>query len=174
MRIPKLKPLYLCLAITGLLVACDKDKPVDQAATMPAAPQAEPRIATPTKRPAPVPAPEGEKGADLLAEAGVALDFPHAIAYDIMDVSRAGTPRHRVLVEVLGGDLATAKQRLGQTLTGLGYAKKADTDKGGRVEQIYTMGGKPAYYLLIQPAGMGPKLVGKDAVGSIHVMWNIP
>lgn len=174
MRTPKLKSLYLCLAIAGLLAACGKDNPADEGEAIPAASQAEVPTAKPARRPAPVPAPEGEKGADLLAGAGVALDFPHAIAYDILDVSRAGTPRHRVLVEVLGGDFAAATQKLGQTLAGLGYIKKADTNKDGRIEQVYTMDGKPAYYLLMQPAGMGPKLVGKDAVGSIHIMWNIP
>lgn len=127
----------------------------------------------PASRPGPVRAPDDRKGEDILAKAGVEFDFPHAVMYDILDTSNAGTPRHRVLVEIQGGDFATAVKALEDSLAGLGYEKIRDTNKDGRIEQVFEQAGKPAYYLLMQPAGMGPRLSGPDSAGSIHIMWNI-
>ena len=168
-----MKKLFLSTALMVLIAGCNKE--TDQAPAQ-GEPAAQAPSATSVRAPVakPVAAPEGEKGVDMLTAAGIKLDFPHAVSYDIMDVSRAGTPRRRVLLEVLGGDFATATERFGQSLVNAGYAKTSDKNNGGRIDQIYEQAGKPAYYLLMQPAGMGPKLLGKDAVGSIHIMWNTP
>jgi hypothetical protein len=164
-------------AIAGLLLgACEKTEPVDQSGsgTQPqAVGNAAPPPASPVKPQRPVPAPAGQKGLDLLAEAGINLDFPHDVHYDILDTSHAGTRRHRVLLEVRDADFATVIRDFDESLEGLGYTKTTDKDTNGRVEQVYESKGKPAYYLLMQPAGMGPKLNSPDAVGSIHIMWNM-
>lgn len=117
-------------------------------------------------------APEGDTGTEFLASQGVALEFPHQINYDILDMSRNGTPRHRVLVEVLGGDFAQASAGFSSSLEKIGYRKAGETIDGQRIEQTFVQEGKPTYYLLIQPAGSGPQLGNPDAVGSIHIMWN--
>jgi hypothetical protein len=149
----KMKKLLLSAALVTLIAGCNKE--ADQTPAL-GEPAAQAPVAAPAQAPVakPVPAPEGDKGIDMLSAAGIKLDFPHAVSYDILDVSHAGTPRRRVLLEVLGGDFTVVTNRFGQSL----------------VDQA----GKPAYYLLMQPVGMGPKLLGKDAVGSIHIMWNTP
>lgn len=122
----------------------------------------------------PVPAPEGQKGADMLTAAGVILPFPHGVLYDILDTSSAGTPRHRVLYEVRTTAFPEAVKEVGNTLASRGYRKVDDRKDGDRIQQVFQADGKPTYYLILQPAGMGPKLTDPAATGSIHVMWNIP
>lgn len=117
-------------------------------------------------------APEGDSGSGFLADQGVAMTFPHEIGYDILDTSRNGTPRHRVLVEVLGGDFAKESVEFTTSLEKIGYRKASESVDGQRVEQVWVQEGKPTYYLLMQPVGSGPELGNADAVGSIHIMWN--
>lgn len=172
-----MKKIVLCIAIAAL-AACgghEESASQAQAASEPEA-RAEQKpeqnlVPAPGK---PVPAPEGQRGAEALAAAGVAFDFPHEVLYDILDVSAGGTPRHRVLVEIGGGDFQDATERFGQTLQGLGYELASDKKSGGRMDRTYTAEGKPTYYVIMQPSGMGPELRGKDSSGSIHIMWNIP
>jgi hypothetical protein len=121
-----------------------------------------------------VPAPEGQRGADILKAAGVEFDFPHEVLYDILDASASGTRRHRVLVEVKQGRFDDVAAQFGVALQARGYEKVSGKATGGRIDEVYAAEGKPTYYLIMQPAGMGPKLHGKDSVGSIHIMWNIP
>jgi hypothetical protein len=169
----KMKKLLLSAALVTLIAGCNKE--ADQTPAL-GEPAAQAPVAAPAQAPVakPVPAPEGDKGIDMLSAAGIKLDFPHAVSYDILDVSHAGTPRRRVLLEVLGGDFTVVTNRFGQSLVDAGYTKTSDKNNGGRIDQVYEQAGKPAYYLLMQPVGMGPKLLGKDAVGSIHIMWNTP
>ena len=171
-----MKKIALCLALAGLLGACDgRDEPVPQTQASPE-PEAraqvvQDRAPSPGK---PVPAPEGRRGVDALVEAGVSFDFPHEVLYDILDISAGGTPRHRVLVEVSGGGFEAAVAKFGQSLERLGYQVVSEKKNDGRIDLVYTADGKPTYYLIMQPAGMGPKLRGENSNGSIHVMWNIP
>lgn len=168
-----MKKLLLSAALVALIAGCNTE--TDQVPAQ-GEPVAQAPSATSVQAPVakPVAAPEGDKGVDMLSAAGIKLDFPHAVSYDIVDVSRAGTPRRRVLLEVLGGDFTTVTERFGQSLVDAGYTKTSDKNNGGRIDQVFEQAGKPAYYLLMQPVGMGPKLLGKDAVGSIHIMWNTP
>jgi hypothetical protein len=169
--------MHLLFAV-GLLAGCDAQH-AEQAAT-PDATQAatsetsasQPESAEPTPS-KPVTAPDGQKGVDLLAAAGVDLAFSHAINYDILDVSRNGTPRHRVLVEVLGDNFMGTVKQFDQVLAGLGYTVASNREEGGRIDRIYTSAGKPTYYLLMQAVGAGPKLGNPDATGSLHIMWNV-
>lgn len=141
-----------------------------QQATAPVAP-------LPASAPAPnrpVPAPPGNRGLDALAEAGVKFNFPHQVLYDILDVSGSGKQRHRVLVEIRDGELKHVADDFGQSLESLDYKKESDKEHNGRIDRVYTAHGKPAYYLIMQPAGMGPKLSGEESTGSLHIMWNIP
>lgn len=172
-----MRKIVLSIAITGLLAACGgHEEPASQPAA-PAGQEAANAPATTPRAPAPgrpIPAPEGQRGADILKAAGVELDFPHEVLYDILDASASGTRRHRVLVEVKQGKFDEVAAQFGVALQSRGYEKVSDKTTGGRIDQVYSAEGKPTYYLIMQPAGMGPKLHGKDSVGSIHIMWNIP
>lgn len=163
-----MKRLFLCIVAAGLLAACNGGKDDARGAGSPSA-VASQAVAPPTR---PAPAPEGQKGVEVLTGNGIELTFPHAINYDILDVSKNGTPRQRVLVEVLGGDFGVVAEQFAQLLVDQGYAMASDRTTGGRIERIYTQKGKPTYYLLMQPVGIGPKLGNPDATGSIHIMWN--
>lgn len=164
-----MKKFVICLLAASLLAACNK--PEEPEATAPAVAPADPT--PPTAQPRPVPAPEDEQGIDILEVAGVEFGFPHQVLYDILDTSKRGTPRHRVLVEIRSGDFNDVARQFGQSLVALGYTKSSDSNKAGKIEQVFKQAGKPTYYLLMQPAGMGPKLRNKASTGSIHVMWNI-
>lgn len=164
-----MKKFVVSLLAASALAACSKTETPET--PTPAASPAE-AAATP-ERPRPVPAPEDEQGIDILEVAGVKFDFPHQVHYDILDTSRRGTRRHRVLVEIRGGDFNEVVRQFDQNLVDLGYRKSSDSNKAGKIEQVFKQAGKPTYYLLMQPAGVGPKLRSKEATGSIHVMWNI-
>ncbi len=168
--------LPVAVVFACMLAGCSRDEtPASSDADIHvAASETEPAEAAPPTKPRAVPAPEGQRGEDILAVAGVEFPFPHEVLYDILDTSESGTPRHRVLVEVQSGAFDSAMKRFGESLVDLGYEKVSDSDEGGRVQQVYTQADKPTYYLLMQPAGMGPKLHGPESVGSIHIMWNIP
>lgn len=101
------------------------------------------------------------------------FDFPNKVRYDILDTSARGTRRHRVLVEILGGEFDDAARKFEESLVRIGYRKASGSVKGGRIQQVYKQAGKPTYYVLMQSAGVGPKLGSKDSTGSIHVMWNV-
>jgi hypothetical protein len=161
--------------LTGLLAACDASRnetPATPDSSGAAAQDAEAAPGALPKAVRPTPAPEGQKGVDVLARSGVVLSFPHAINYDILDQSRNGTPRHRVLVEVLDSDFATVVDEFGQSLVEQGYALAKDGSTDGRIKRTYIRKGAPTYYLLMQPVAVGPKLANPDATGSIHIMWN--
>ena len=165
--------LIACILLAGLLTACDAGNDGTQDPSQIVLPREEaPAAAREAARPKPEPAPAGQKGVDVLAQAGIEFAFPHAINYDIFDQSRSGTPRHRVLVEVIGGDFATVAEQFGQSLVDKGYALAKDGGTGGRIERTYTREDAPTYYLLMQPVAIGPKLARPDATGSIHIMWN--
>jgi len=169
-----MKKLPVSLILVLLVSACSNDTsptPSNTAADETVAAAQEAPSSVPEKS-GPRAAPEGETGAELLASQGVVMEFPHEIGYDIMDTSRNGTPRHRVLVEVLGGDFAKQSADFAAALEKIGYRKASESVDGERVEQVQVQEGKPTYYLLMQPAGSGPKLKNPDAVGSIHIMWN--
>ena len=63
-------------------------------------------------------------------------------------------------------------EQFGQSLIDQGYTLAKDGGTGGRIERTYTRQDAPTYYLLMQPAAIGPKLASPGATGSIHVMWN--
>lgn len=160
----------------AMIAACSK-----QETPVPEGPSGEqaapPAVRAPASDPAPglpVPAPDDNRGMDVLAAAGVKFDFPHQVLYDILDVSNSGKRRHRVLLEIRVGELKQVADEFGQSLEALGYKEESDKESGGRIDRVYSMKDKPTYYLIMQPAGMGPKLSGKDSTGSLHIMWNIP
>lgn len=158
---------WICFTLAWALVACDSgDAPV------PGTPAAHSPDAAAETRTEPAPAPPGQQGVAVLEATGIELEFPHAINYDIHDVSRNGTPRHRVLVEVLGGDFNTVVAQFNQALVDNGYTMTSDSSTGAKIERVYARNDMPTYYLLIQPVGAGPKLGNPDATGSIHIMWN--
>jgi hypothetical protein len=162
---PTMKKLLLIPAMLVLLLsACGKGDRQNQ--------PSENKPVAETGKPVPRVAPEGQMGVDILAGEGVTLDFPHTINYDIMDTSRKGTPRHRVLVEVVGGDFDKTIRGFTKSLSDMGYKKTRNKAVNGRVEQIYKQAGRPTYYLLMQPVEIGPRLKHDKAVGSIHIMWN--
>lgn len=161
--------IVFCLLAASFLAACGKTEAPEAAA--PTAAPAE--SAAQSTRPRPIPAPEDEQGIDILEVAGIEFSFPHRVLYDILDTSHRGTRRHRVLVEIRDGSFDEVVQQFGQSLVDLGYTKSSDSNKAGRIQQVFKQAGKPTYYLLMQPAGMGPKLHDKQSTGSIHVMWNI-
>jgi hypothetical protein len=154
------------IVASALLLGCGRSDETGSAETS-TTPTEKPIAAASHVRPL-----DKRKGADILAAAGVNFGFPHVFHYDIMDKSRSGTPRHRVLVEVLGEDFETAARDFDASLVALGYKKISDANNNGRIEQVFSRKGKPTYYLLMQPKGRGPALRDPDAVGSIHVMWN--
>jgi hypothetical protein len=162
-----MKRIVVCAIVaTALLSAC---KPHDAGAAGTSAPTPKAPVVAARSQAASA---DTRKGVDLLTDAGVTFAFPNVIHYDIVDKSRRGTPRHRVLIEVLDGDFATATRQIDKSLVDLGYSKTSDANKGGRIEQVFKQKGKPTYYLLMQPEGMGPALRDPNAVGSIHIMWN--
>ncbi len=166
-----MKKIALCIAIAVVAAACGKQ---EEAPAQQAGPESSRAGEVQRKAPKrPIPAPEGQRGVDALATAGVKFDFPHQVLYDILDVSGSGKRRHRVLVEIRSGDFKQVIGQFGQALEALGYRKESEKDTGGRIDSVYSAGGKPTYYLIMQPAGMGPKLGEKDSTGSIHIMWNI-
>ena len=168
-----MKKLPACLILALLVSACSNDTspPAGDAAdgSASASPDVQPAV---VEESGPRVAPEGDTGAEFLAQEGVVMEFPHEIGYDILDTSRNGTPRHRVLVEVLGGDFATTSADFVASLEKIGYRKASESVEGQRIEQVQVQEGKPTYYLLMQPVGTGPELKNPDAVGSIHIMWN--
>lgn len=166
--------LLACVTLALLVSACSNDAPPPQANAPDSAaiPAPGPDAQAATERRGPRAAPADDTGAEFLAEQGVVLQFPHRINYDILDTSRNGTSRHRVLVEVLGGDFVQTTADFTSSLEKIGYRKASESTDGQRIEQTFVQEGKPTYYLLMQPAGTGPQLGNPDAVGSIHIMWN--
>lgn len=163
-----MKKIVFSLFAAGLLAACGRSE----------APGTTGQVAAPAEagaptHPHPVRAPDDQRGIDLLEVAGVEFDFPNKVRYDILDTSRGGTRRHRVLVEILGGNFDDVTQKFENSLVHIGYRKSSESVKDGRVQQVFKQAGKPTYYVLMQPAGVGPKLSSPDSAGSIHVMWNI-
>jgi hypothetical protein len=157
------------IAATLLLASCNKSEQVAPAPNSPAVSEQQPPDAAPV--PKPVPAPAGQKGADLLAAAGLTFEFGQEVLYDILDTSKNGTPRHRVLLEVLDGSFPDAVAEVGESLENAGCHRTSDSNNAGRVQQVFKCSENTTYYLLMQPAGMGPKLAHPGSVGSVHIMW---
>ena len=167
------KKLPACLVLGLLMSACNSEAPSVPAGTADQAETSTQEVKNDVaEATGPRTAPDGDTGAGFLASQGVALEFPHEINYDILDTSRNGTVRHRVLVEVLGDDFARESENFETSLEKIGYRRASESLDGQRVEQVYVQEGKPTFYLLMQPAGSGPELKNPDAAGSIHIMWN--
>lgn len=158
-----MKQLLVCLSLATLLTSCGGDKTDARSEATPA----------PAVAPSPVAAIEAAKGMDVLAKLGISPDFEHSVDYDIIDKNQAGISRHRVLIDVLAGDMPSAIERMDALLVAQGYAKQKETSNDGRVDQIFIKQGVPTMVLLMQPVDKGPKLKNPNAVGSIHIMWNI-
>lgn len=161
------------LAIVGLATLLAACGPSQQPQTNVNDAAAEPSPeATGDLTPAPV---VRKKGVDLLtSDFGVMPDFRYAVVYDIVDKNTVGVRRHRVLLEVLGEqDIETALGKMDATLVALGYEKSKDTVTDRGHEEVFRKKGTPTLVLLAQSAASGPQLKNADAVGTIHVMWNI-
>lgn len=171
----QMKNIVLCIAIAAVTAACgQQESPIQQSPTPSAASQPAEKSAEQVPAPGkPIPAPTDEQGVDAMSAAGVEFDFPHQVLYDILDVSDNGTLRHRVLVEIRIGEFKQVAGQFTRSLEALGYRKKSSKGNGGRIDSVFVADGKPTYYLLMQPAGMGPKLRQPDSTGSIHIMWNV-
>lgn len=166
-----MKRYFAILGIMTALAACGPSQQagkVDETAVQETQPPPAP-VAPAVQKPS-----DQEKGIDVLAGMGIAPNFQYAVAYDIVDRNQEGKARHRVLLEVLGGDIDDAVDRMGALLANLGYEKTKDTNNNGRHEEVFRKQGTPTLVLLAQPAVSGPPLKHGDAVGSIHIMWNIP
>jgi Prokaryotic membrane lipoprotein lipid attachment site len=161
-----MKRYFVVLSIAAALAACSPGQESgkgDEAATRAPA-------TAPTATQAPLPR---EKGIDALAGFGIKPMFPYDVAYDIVDKNDKGRARHRVLLEVTGGDINAAVASMEQQLMALDYAKAKQSDRQGKIEQVFRKKGSPTLVLLSQSAASGPKLKQPGAVGSIHVMWNV-
>lgn len=158
----------LCLVVS--LAGCERSSPALEDATAPAATATDPVAA---KLPGPVAAEAGDTGLEILLQRGVEVPFRHQLGYDIKDVSKNGTPRRRILLEVLEPDFAQATDSFLSALREAGYTGSgSDAGASGKREETYVKEGHSTYYLLIQDAANGPKLDSAEATGSIHVMWN--
>jgi len=155
--------ISMSVAVLVLLAACGQE----QSRTSPAAEQAGSQSEQAAEAPVATLA-----GADLLAQWGVDPGVPYSVAYDFVDRNRAGTPRHRVLIEVTGGTMDDAAAGLERSLLAGGYRKDREVRSGGKLERVFRKKGVPTLVVSSQAAGTGPKLKRPDAVGSIHLMWN--
>jgi len=155
-----------CVIILMLGSACSRTNEEVPPAVSPTPSTVDEKVATEAKTT------DTRTGASLLEVEGITFDFPHAINYDIIDKSPSGKPRHRVLVEMRGGDFDAVMHDFTTSLVHMGYKKKKSDNSNGRISEIYAAKGRPTLYLRMQPLAIGPKLKSADAVGSIHVMWN--
>jgi hypothetical protein len=113
-----------------------------------------------------------EKGVDVLTDLGFKPEFAYTVVYDITDKNDAGINRHRVLLEVLEGDIDTAMTSASATLASAGYGKSRETESNGRRDVVFTKQGFPTLVFMAQTPERGPALKTPGAVGTIHVMWN--
>jgi hypothetical protein len=113
-----------------------------------------------------------EKGVDVLTSLGFKPEFAYTVVYDINDKNDAGVNRHRVLLEVLEGDIDTAMTSASATLASAGYGKSRETESNGRRDVVFTKQGFPTLVFMAQTPERGPALKTPGAVGTIHVMWN--
>lgn len=146
--------------VTTETAAVHPTPPVDAAAVAASAPAG------------PVAAEPGDTGMDILAGRGIEVPFPYAVNYDIKDVSKNGTPRRRVLLEILDGSFEDSAAAFEAVLADDGYALTDATSDDGKLQRTYVKSGSPTYYLLMQSWQVGPPLSYPAAVGSVHVMWN--
>lgn len=161
-----MKRILVPAAFSLFLVACgSQESQTPVSAQTPASAVAE-------ARPAPVAADPADLGIDILAGRNIEIPFSHAVNYDIRDVSRSGTPRRRVLVEILDGDFEVAAEQFGESLVSRGYSLSEEERGEGMIQRTFVKEGESTYYLLMHVAGVGPELRDAEAVGSIHIMWN--
>lgn len=161
--------IVMMVVIPLALAACSKPvEVVPPDSAPPVQQQAEPEAA----RPNPVAAAVGDTGMDILASRGLEVTFPYAVNYDIKDVSKNGTPRRRVLLEILDGSFEDSAAAFEAILAGNGYSLTDSASTPGKLQRTYVKEGNPTYYLLMQSRESGPALSNPDAVGSVHVMWN--
>lgn len=161
-----MKQFLLAVAVAAVLAACGSKQDPQQ--TDQTAGQAEAQ-AQAQAEPSPS---RTEKGIDVLIGMGFRPEFAYAIAYDIIDKNNQGVSRHRVLLEVLEGDVVTAMDDVEASLAGLGYVKAKETEGDGRYDTVFTKKGEPTLVFMAQTAERGPALKNPDAVGTIHIMWN--
>jgi long-subunit fatty acid transport protein len=158
------KMFFFAAVVAIVLSACSKERGADEAG--PAA------AGTAETSPTEVPSRAPEKGIDVLVGLGFKPGYPYSVAYDIIDKNDAGTSRHRVLLEVLDGDIVDAMRDSEETLIRAGYAKAKETGSDGRYDAIFTRHGWPTLVFMGQTAERGPPLKTPGAVGTIHIMWN--
>lgn len=165
----------VCLSVLGLVfvvAGCERSTPssaIESGSANPVITAERPAVA----RSKPVAAEAGDTGLEILLQRGVELPFRHLVGYDIKDVSRNGTPRRRVLVEVLHPDFREASESFLSVLREDGYTGDAASDESfSKRQETYVKEGGPTYYLLIQDRANGPRLSSDEATGSIHIMWN--
>jgi hypothetical protein len=161
--------IVMVVGIPLVLAACGKPVDVAPADSAPLVQQqAEPETASPH----PVATAVGDAGMDMLASRGLEVPFPYAVNYDIKDVSKNGTPRRRVLLEILDGPFEDSAAAFEAILTGNGYSLADAASTPGKLQRTYVKEGDPTYYLLMHSRESGPSLSNPAAVGSVHVMWN--
>lgn len=162
-----MKHLFLATALTVALAACGpKQDPQQQGDNAAGVGQ------TPTEAVAASPPPRVEKGIDVLTGMGFQPDFANAVVYDIVDKDKKGVNRHRVLLEVLEGDVVAAMDNAEASLASVGYEKAKETESDGRYDTVFTKKGAPTLVFMAQTAERGPALKNPGAVGTIHIMWN--
>ena len=159
--------LYCIFFLSFLLAGCEKPQPVATGPTPAPAPEVQEQ-----QKPEPVAAEAGDTGMEILLQRGIEVPFDHEVNYDIKDVSKNGTPRRRVLIEILAPDFPQAVSSFTGVLETGGYVVASDEGVPGKQQKTYVKEGAPTYYLLIQDVANGPRLNNPEAVGSIHVMWN--
>lgn len=164
--------ILAALLVLAALGGCKQSQPTPatQAAESPAPAQSEPEPLQPSPRP--VAAETGDTGMEMLLQRGIEVPFAHGVNYDIKDVSKNGTPRRRILLEVLAPDFQQAATAFTDLLEAGGYTLASEEGVAGKQQKTYVREGSPTYYLLIQDVANGPRLNDPGAVGSVHVMWN--
>lgn len=161
-----MKQLLLAMAVVAALAACGPKQDPQQGDN--AAGEAK----TPAEVAAESPPASTEKGLDVLTGMGFKPDFANAVVYDMVDKNNQGVNRHRVLLEVLEGDITAAMDDVEASLSALGYAKAKETASDGRYDAVFTKQGAPTLVFMAQTAERGPALKNPGAVGTIHIMWN--
>ena len=162
-----MKQILLAGAVLAVLAACGADQGAGQAGDKSTVePPASTEAAAP-KAPA-----SNATGIDVLAGLGFIPDFAYAMAYDIVDKNSEDVSRHRVLLEVLEGDIGTAMASAEATLGRAGYVKSKDSSADGRHDAVFVKKGSPTLVFMAQSPDRGPDLKNPGAVGTIHIMWN--
>lgn len=161
----RLIPLIAVLTLSAVLAACNGDK---QAET--------PAQTTPAAQPeavAKAPIAPGKQLETPLPD-GIVVSVPYNAVYDKNLPAKDGSPRRRVIVEFLDGDVNTVGAGLDEQFTRAGYRKgKPRDEKGGtRVNYARKADGSKVS-VLIRPR-VDQRFRDDRALGTVSFSWAPP